>query len=1034
MKLKFFLPLAAMAAALPCVAAEPWNDPEVNAINRLKTRADFFGFENAEAAQARDYTKSNRFMSIDGNWKFHWVPNANERPADFYSIGLDDSSWATMPVPGNWELNGYGDPIYVNIGYAWKNDWPNNPPYVQNLNNAVGSYRQSFKIPAGWKGDRIYLHIGSATSNVNLYVNGKFAGYSEDSKVGADFDITDLVEPGKDNLIAMQVMRWCDGSYMEDQDFWRLSGISRESYLYARPQVHIDDIFITPDLTDNYRNGTLDIKLQSTTADGHTADLTLTDKQGKTVWQSSGTFQDGKLDKSLSIKNPLKWSAEEPNLYTLTVKLADKDGSILEVIPQRVGFRKVEMKDGQLLVNGKAVLIKGVNRHEISPDGGYVVTLDEMLNDLKVMRELNANAVRTCHYTDDPRWYDLCDEYGFYVTAEANNESHGMGYGETTLGANPAFRHATVERMQHNVDLLKNHPSIIVWSLGNEAGYGSNFDAAYDWTKAYDPSRPVQYERAVLGRATDIFCPMYSSPAACEEYLASAPARPLILCEYNHTMGNSGGGFKEYWDLFRKSPQAQGGYIWDFADQGLRDTSRVTGKMIYTYGGDYGKFPASDNNFNCNGIVSPDRVFNPHAWEVKYYHQSIWTRLLNAAKGEIEVFNENFFKPQTGITLHYSVLANGTEIANGDIPLPSIAPQKTKIIKVKGIAEAIKAIASDKEILCNLHYTIDNDNLRGKDVEIARQQFVINPYTFPTIENIAEQCSGKVSAEDHTAYLKVSAGGNDFYFDKTTGFITFIENKGRAVLADGGAIRPDFWRAPTDNDYGSELNNLLKVWENPTMELKAFDVTDTAMGKNIKCTYTLPGLNAALVMDYTVTSCGDIVLSQNLTVDKNRTDRPMLPRFGVQMVLRPGFNNIEYYGRGPQENYADRHAYNFLGRYSQTVDEQFYPYVRPQETGNKTDVRTWTISADNGLSLTFEGLAPMECQALHYSKADLYSGPDKRKTQRHSGDLIPSPYTFLNISDRQMGVAGIDSWGAWPLEQYRIPYGDQNFTVLISID
>jgi len=1034
MKIKLYLPVLALAAALPASANEPWNDPEVNGINRLNTRADFFSFENEELAKCRDYTKSSRFMTIDGDWKFHWVPNANERPANFHTLSFDDSKWVSMPVPGNWELNGYGDAIYVNNGYAWRNDWAKNPPFVQDLNNAVGSYRRSFLIPANWAGDRIYLHIGSATSNVTVYVNGKFAGYSEDSKIAAEFDITDFVTPGKDNLIAMQVMRWCDGSYLEDQDFWRFSGIARESYLYSRPQVHIDDIFITPDLVDNYRNGKLNVKLSSATADGHTAELVLTDAVGKQVKRASGIFANGNLNVDFAVSNPQKWSAETPYLYTLTIKLLDKSGKAIEIIPQRVGFRKVEIKDGQFLVNGKAVLIKGVNRHELSPTGGYVVSLEEMLADLKVMRELNINAVRTCHYPDDPRWYDLCDEYGFYITAEANNESHGMGYGKETLGANPAYHYATTERMQHNVDLLKNHPSVVVWSLGNESGFGKNFEDAYDWAKSYDSSRPVQYERAGLERATDIYCPMYLDVARTEKYAAQDPGRPIIQCEYNHVMGNSGGGFKDYWDVFRKYPKAQGGYIWDFADQGLRDKSKVTGKTIYTYGGDYGRFPASDNNFNCNGIVSPDRAFNPHAWEVKYCHQNIWTKIADSAKGEIEIYNENFFKTLNDITLHYSILADGLEVAHGSMPLKgtNIAPQATKKLKIKEMAKALKELKSEgKEILCNIYYTTAEDALTGKDAEVARQQFVMSPYTFPTIEKPA--ANGTVAAEDHAAYLKVTAGDVVYYFDKSSGFITYIDANGKSLLAEEGCIRPDFWRAPTDNDYGADLHKKLGAWNNPQMELKSFDTEDTASGKSVKCSYVLPALNAKLNMNYIIAPDGKLIVSQALKVDKERADKPMLPRFGLQMILTPGFENIDYYGKGPHENYSDRNSHTFIGRYKQTVDEQFYPYIRPQDTGNKTEVRRWSVADNGGHSLTFEGIRPMECQALHYSKTDLYSGPVKHHTQRHSGDLTPSANTYLVVADRMMGVGGIDSWGSWPLEAYRIPYDDQNFTVIITV-
>ena len=603
-----------------------WCDPNVNEINRKTDVASYFAYESEALAQLPQTPKANakaqskRYMSIEGKWKFHWVESANERPANFYAVKYDDSKWGTMPVPGIWELNGYGDAIYVNNQYAWRSDWVMDPPAVQDKGNHVGSYRRTFTVPADWKGENIYIHIGSATSNLTLYVNGKYVGYSEDSKVAAEFDITKYITPGKENLIAMQIMRWCDGSWNEDQDFWRLCGIARECYLYARPKAHIEDLFITPDLVNNYKDGVLRGKIDLVNGKGKTVKMRLTDARGKEVLSQSVTALDnGPITfdyQTGELANIKAWSAEIPNLYNLYVSLYDGD-KLLECIPQRIGFRKVEIKNQQLLVNGQPILIKGVDRHELDPDGGYVVSVKRMIQDIQMMKQLNVNAVRTCHYPDDPRWYELCDEYGIYVTAEANIESHGMGYGEKSLSKDARFHDMHIERQRHNIYVLKNHPSIIVWSLGNEAGYGKNFEDSYDFVKAYDPSRPCQYEQAGSWGKTDIYCPMYADYGHCERYCKEGNARPLIQCEYAHTMGNSGGGFKEYWDLIRRTPNYQGGYIWDFIDQGLRGKSKITGKPIWTYGGDYGRFPASDNNFNCNGVINPDREPNPHAYEIQ---------------------------------------------------------------------------------------------------------------------------------------------------------------------------------------------------------------------------------------------------------------------------------------------------------------------------------------------------------------------------------------------------------------------------------
>ena len=661
------------AATLSAQKSVPmWQDPVRNADNRKTDVSDYFAYESVALAEQDQSplknvkAQSERFLSIEGTWKFYWVESANQRPTDFYTLKYDDSKWGTMPVPGIWELNGYGDAIYVNNHYAWRSDWVGEPPTVQDKGNHVGSYRRTFTIPADWKGEKIYMHIGSATSNITVYVNGKYVGYSEDSKVAAEFDITKFVVPGKENLIAMQIMRWCDGSWNEDQDFWRLCGIARECYLYSRPQSHIEDLFITPDLVNNYKDGVLTGKIDLVNGKGKTLKIRLTDSNGKEVMSSSVKAQDnGPVSfnyQTAELENIKTWTAETPNLYNLYVSLYDGD-KLLECIPQRVGFRKVEIRDQQFLVNGQPVLIKGADRHELDPDGGYVVSVERMLQDIKVMKQLNVNAVRTCHYPDDPRWYQLCDEYGIYITAETNIESHGMGYGEKSLAKDSRFHDMHIERQQHNLRVLKNHPSIVVWSLGNEAGYGKNFEDAYDWVKAYDPSRPCQYEQAGKQGKTDIYCPMYADYNHSERYCSEGNPRPLIQCEYCHTMGNSGGGLKEYWDLIRKYRNYQGGYVWDYVDQGLRSKSKVTGKEIFTYGGDYGRFPASDNNFNINGMISPDRVPNPHAYEIKYCYQNVWPTLLSASEGTVQVYNENFFVNLNNINLVYTVKADGQKVS-----------------------------------------------------------------------------------------------------------------------------------------------------------------------------------------------------------------------------------------------------------------------------------------------------------------------------------------------------------------------------------
>ena len=646
-----------------------WQDAGVNAVNRAPMHTDYFAYETPELAARGERVSSIYYMSLNGQWKFNWVRHADARPADFWKPGYNDRAWDTMPVPGVWELNGYGDPLYVNVGYPWREQYQNNPPQVPTEENHVGSYRRTVTVPASWKGKDIIAHFGSVTSNIYLWVNGKYVGYSEDSKLEAEFDLTRYLKPGQENLIAFQVFRWCDGTYLEDQDFFRYSGVGRDCYLYAREKRRVEDIRVTPDLDAEYKNGTLTVDVQL--KGNAIATLKLKDAQGKEV--AAATTRGETV--TMQVSNPHKWTAETPYLYTLYAQIGELAPA--EVIPVKVGFRKIELKDAQVLVNGQPVLFKGANRHEMDPDGGYVVSRQRMLQDVQIMKDLNINAVRTCHYPDDPYWYALCDEYGLYVVAEANIESHGMGYGDETLAKRDDYRQAHLERNQRNVQRNFNHPAIIFWSLGNEAGYGPNFEAAYDWVKAEDPSRAVQYERAGYDGKTDIYCPMYYRYWDCETYCKDeSKTKPLIQCEYAHAMGNSMGGFKEYWDLVRKYPKYQGGFIWDFVDQGIHKTGS-NGKLIYAYGGDFNKFDASDINFCNNGLISPDRVPNPHAYEVEYFYQNIWTTPVDLKKGQVKVYNEHFFRDLSNYYMEWQVLKNGRVMRSGRVDDLDVAPRQS---------------------------------------------------------------------------------------------------------------------------------------------------------------------------------------------------------------------------------------------------------------------------------------------------------------------------------------------------------------------
>ncbi|MBO6033195.1 MAG: DUF4981 domain-containing protein, partial [Prevotella sp.] len=917
---KLLLSMACLAAFQSFAADKTpvWKDPNVNQVNREQRHAHFFAFESEELAKQGDKTKSSRYLSMEGMWKFNFVRNHQDAPKDFFGLKYDDSKWVDFPVPGLFELNGYGDKIYKNMGYAWGTTFKSDPPYIGETNNYTGSYRRTFDLPADWKGQEVFFHVGSATSNLSLWVNGKYVGYSEDSKVAAVFNITKYLKPGK-NLIAMQIMRWCDGSYLEDQDFWRFTGIAREVYLYARPKAYIEDLTMTQDWVDPGR-GILkfDAKIKGNAK--ATAKMILDDGQISSEIEPNHEIY-------WNIVKP--WTAETPHLYTVLIALKQGD-KVLEVIRQRVGFRHIEIKGGQLLINGQPILIKGADRHELDPDGGYIVSLERMIQDIKIMKYLNINAVRTCHYPDDPRWYDLCDEYGIYLTAESNLESHGMGYREQTLAKREDFEKAHLERQEGNVCSHKNHPSIIVWSLGNEAGYGPNFEKAYDWVKAYDSTRPVQYEQAGDWGKTDIFCPMYADYNHCDRYSKGDNPRPLIQCEYAHAMGNSMGGFKEYWDLIRKHAKYQGGYIWDFVDQGLRDKSPITGKEIFTFGGDYGRYPASDYNFNCNGIIAPDRRLNPHAYEVRYYYQNVWISDKGIKDGKIEIYNENFFKTLDNLELEWFVGgASAGHHHDGDRPegmtfghggtfaVNGIAPQERKVVTIdalKQTADRVLGHHGDQEIFAIFQFKLkEAEPLMEKGQVVARQQFVLNPYKFPEIKDD----EAKVQKEEVESYVKLETAGTTVTFGKRHGWIDYLDVDGVPMLLDRESITPEFWRAPTDNDYGAGLQNRFSVWKNPQIRLKEFEVDDN----QVEATYEMPDVKATLKMTYTLTAEGEVIIREQLKADKEAKISQMF-RYGMQLQMPKAYNEVQYYGRVPVENYCDRNNSEFIGVYNNKVADE----------------------------------------------------------------------------------------------------------------
>ena len=1022
------LALLSMSSGALAQSESRWQNVNINQQNREPRRANFFAFENLEKAQSFDKKKSANYLSMEGMWKFNFVKDHNKRPANFFALKYDDSQWKDFPVPGLFELNGYGDATYKNIGYAWATQFDPNPPYISELNNYTGSYRRTFELPKNWKGKDVYFHVGSATSNLTLWVNGKYVGYSEDSKVAAEFNISKYLKPGK-NLIAMQVMRWCDGSYFEDQDFWRFTGIAREVYLYARPKLHAADIRLNAALENNYQDGVLNYKVSLKGGKTDVA-ITLCDKDGKQIAQATGAQGVIKVPKVNA------WTAETPYLYKAYITLKNKQGAA-EVIPQKVGFRNVEIKNAQLLVNGQPVLVKGADRHEMDPDGGYVVSLERMIQDIKIMKQLNINAVRTSHYPCDPRWYDLCDEYGIYITAEANLESHGMGYEEKSLAKFPEYIVPHIERNEGNVKPLINHPSVIVWSLGNECGYGVNFEKAYDWVKACDPTRPAQYERGGYDSKTDIYCPMYIGYEESERYCKGNGTKPYIQCEYAHAMGNSEGGFKEYWDLIRKYPKYQGGYIWDFVDQGLRDKSPITGKEIFTYGGDYGRYPGSDYNFNCNGIIAPNRRLNPHAYEIQYVLQNVWIKDFDAENGSFNVYNENFFKNIDDLSLTATLFANGVKLTTIAIPdTKGIAPQATKLVKSEALKSAIEKAEAEhatEEITINFAFASDGSQpLVDKGQVMARQQIVLNGYEFDKVDAPANTGS-KIEVEETNSYVKVSAERMSVTIGKKTGMIDYLDVDGEPILKFRESMTPEFWRAPTDNDYGASLQKKMRVWKNPQMNLKSFDKSESKDSVVLTANFEMPEVKAELMLRYRINVAGEVTVTEKMTTDKEAKVADLF-RYGMQLQMPASFSKLEYYGRGPEENYIDRHSSAFIGKYEANVKDEYYPYVRPQESGNHTDIRYFSIfNPTTGKGITFEGYAPMECSAIPYLVEDLDAGFEKEHAWgQHSGDLVEKGLVQLHIQQRQFGLGCIDSWGSSPMEKYRMHYQDRCFSFVIK--
>lgn len=1000
-----------------------WENPEVFQINREVARTAFIPYSNIENAINDTYTTSPWYLTLNGAWKFNWVPKPADRPLEFYKTTFDDSSWKTFNVPGNWELNGYGIPIYTNMSYPF----PKNMPYIAHSDNPVGSYRRYFELPENWKNRKTFLYFEAGTSAMYIWVNGKKVGYTENTKSPAEFDITPYVKEGK-NLLAVEVYRWSDGSYLEDQDFWRLSGIDRDVYLYSTDNVRIWDFFARPDLDTNYKNGifSLDVTLKNYSINTRNlfVEATILDDSNKSVLNKTLKFNVSATNSttqtfSQNIKSPKLWSNETPYLYNLLLTLKDETGKTLEIVSHKIGFRKVEIKNGSLLVNGVRILVHGVNIHEHNPVTGHYQDEQTMMKDIRTMKQFNINAVRCSHYPNNVRWVKLCDKYGIYLVDEANIESHGMGYGRE----NPAFHKewfAThLDRTYSLVERDKNSASVIIWSLGNEASNGDAFMQTYKWIKERDKTRPVQFEQAGEKENTDIVCPMYPSIKYMKEYAERANiTRPFIMCEYSHAMGNSSGNFKEYWDIIKSSKNMQGGFIWDWVDQGFKVKDEA-GREYWAYGGDLGgQNYTHDENFCHNGLVWPDRKPHPGAYEVKRFYQDINFKADDLSKGLISIENGFAYTNLSNYKFKYELLENGTIINEGNLNIDA-KPLTSKQVK---LPLPIITQRNGSEYLLNIFaYTKTGNEIIPADFEIARTQFEITKSQYFTKNNSTSTLS---QVKDEKDRCTISANGITVSIGKWNGLLINYHVDKNFNNIFNSYPRPNFWRAPTDNDFGCNFQITANVWREAgkNIKIKSVEIVDNKIIARIK----LLDVNAENVITYSMDTNGVLTVKSDFNGTENTSE---LPRFGMIFDLDEHLNNFEYYGRGPWENYSDRNYSSQLGIYKSKVADQYVPYTRPQENGYKTDVRWFDLTDDKGRGLHFEGLQTVCVSALNNYPEDFDEGNIKKN--RHSSDITPRHSTIVCLDYLQRGVGGDNSWGAQPHNQYRLR--DKNYSYSFTI-
>jgi beta-galactosidase len=1019
-------------------AANDWENPAVFAVNKLPPRATFYRFDTAEAARDATRAGGGRYdspyvKSLNGDWRFKYVGKVDERPTDFFEVGFDDNGWDTIPVPSNWELQGHGQPIYTNMVYPFDK----NPPLIAGRNGSpVGSYRTKFTVPDKWQGRTVEICFDGVESAFYLWCNGKKVGYSQDSRTPARFDLTPYLNKDGENVLAVQVFRWSDGSYLEDQDFWRMSGIFRDVYLEGVPETRLADFEVQTDLDEAYKDATLNINVDTPGAAGVKAELF--DATGKSVAtvESKKTAVAFDAQKSLvfggkkeadaapttklsaKIASPQLWTAETPNLYRLVVAITDADGKTLEATACNVGFRKVEIKDSVLLVNGKYVYMNGVNRHEHHPRTGHTISRESMIEDILLMKRNNINAVRTCHYPDCPEWYDLCDEYGLFLIDEANIESHGMGYGPESLAKQPEWGPAHLDRTKNVVERDKNHPSVVIWSLGNEAGNGVNFMTTYDWIKQRDPSRPVQYEQAYYSdRNTDIRCPMYDPIERMVEYAEGRMKgvkadRPLIQCEYSHAMGNSVGNFKEYWDAIRSHRLLQGGFIWDWVDQGLYKKIDGSDEEFLAYGGDFGDRP-TDWNFCCNGLVQPDRKPNAHLHEVKKVYQRIETTHDAAQLGVLTVKNGYDHRSLDGIELVWKIEVDGEAMKRGVAKLPSLAAGESGEVKLP--ISAPPALPGQEAVLTVSYRLKDDAPWADAGHEVAWEQFAIET-TSAAAKDVGESSTSAIEESDDSFTL--SAADAKVRVNRKTGFVESIEYEGDELIET--PITPCYWRAPTDNDNGNKMPERMGYWKKFAEGRKLVSCETAEDGAAVVAEFESSDGKVRETLTYRLTESGALKVTQRVVA----SDTPDLPRVGLTMEVPKSMATATWFGRGPHENMWDRKTGAAIGRYSAPSDSLTHNYVRPQETGQRCDVRWLALTSDTDRGLIAIGSPVFEFAVRPYTDESL-------EAAKHPHEIKPGENLTLHLDHHQMGVGGDNSWGAWTHAEYRLPAGEYEHTVTL---